>query len=111
MKLVCYREGGAVRYGAVQDGRIVELSSRLGDCPDIVSFIAKRDLESANNPLKTTTKVVHVETQTNRLVRVTDLDRVARIAHRAGAIPAVGATFTTPGLRTSNPARCGPCNP
>ncbi|MGH7716075.1 MAG: trans-sulfuration enzyme family protein, partial [Vulcanimicrobiaceae bacterium] len=42
------------------------------------------------------TKVVHVETLTNPLIRVTDLAGVAQVAHAAGAICTVDATFTTP---------------
>jgi len=44
------------------------------------------------------TRVVHVETLTNPLVRVTDLEETALIAHAAGAICTVDATFTTPVL-------------
>ena len=41
MKLVSYLHAGAPRYGAVQNGRIVDLTSRLGAAyPDLVSFIA-----------------------------------------------------------------------
>lgn len=43
-------------------------------------------------------KIVHVETLTNPLINVTDVEAVARLAHRAGAICTVDATFTTPVL-------------
>ncbi|MGH7660998.1 MAG: trans-sulfuration enzyme family protein, partial [Vulcanimicrobiaceae bacterium] len=51
------------------------------------------------------TTVVHVETLTNPLVHVTDLEAVSRVAHKAGAICTVDATFTTPVL--GQPLRLG----
>jgi cystathionine beta-lyase/cystathionine gamma-synthase len=62
-----------------------------------VVFVAQGDLAALESAaLGGPTKIVHVETLTNPLVRVTDLEAVARIARRAGAIACVDATFTTP---------------
>src|SRR3970040_1877005 len=48
MKLVCYRHGGEIHYGAVKGDSVVDLSSRLGaSYPDIVAFIAKQGLPIA----------------------------------------------------------------
>ena len=53
MKLVSYRHGGEVHYGAVKGGRVVDLSSRLGaSYPDIVAFIAKQGLPIARAVLE-----------------------------------------------------------
>lgn len=50
MKLVCYRHGGKVHYGAVKGARVVDLSSRLGGAyPDIVAFIAGEGLPVARS--------------------------------------------------------------
>lgn len=48
MKLVCYRHGGRLHYGAVKGARVVDLASRIGAAyPDIVSFIAHDGLPVA----------------------------------------------------------------
>lgn len=50
MKLVCYRHGGEIHYGAVKGSKVIDLSSRLGGMyPDIVAFIAKDGLPMARS--------------------------------------------------------------
>jgi cystathionine beta-lyase/cystathionine gamma-synthase len=62
-----------------------------------VVFVPQGDLDALKSAVEgRPTKVVHVETLTNPLIRVTDLAETARIAHGAGAICTVDATFTTP---------------
>ncbi len=43
--------------------------------------------------------MVYLESPTNPLMRLADLTRVARLAHRAGALVAVDNTFATPALQ------------
>ena len=41
MKLVSFEHAGKIHYGAVKNGRVIDLSARLGgQYPDIISFIA-----------------------------------------------------------------------
>jgi len=41
MKLVSFEQAGKIHYGAVKNGRVIDLSARLGgQYPDIISFIA-----------------------------------------------------------------------
>lgn len=50
MKLICYRHGGALHYGAVKGRKVVDLTSRIGAAyPDIVAFIAKQGLAVAHS--------------------------------------------------------------
>ena len=50
MKLVCYRHGGTIHYGAVKGGRVVDLTTRMGAAyPDIVAFIAGDGLPIARS--------------------------------------------------------------
>lgn len=63
-----------------------------------VVFVAQGDLSALASAVNARTKVVHAETLTNPLVHVTDLGEAARIAHAAGALLTVDATFTTPVL-------------
>ncbi len=52
MKLVNFLHNGRTHYGAVRDGRIVDLGTRLGAAyPDIVSFIAGGGLPIARSVL------------------------------------------------------------
>jgi len=62
-----------------------------------VVFVPQGDLDALEKAVGAgRTRVVHVETLTNPLIKVTDLEAVARLAHAAGAICTVDATFTTP---------------
>ncbi|MBV8074686.1 MAG: PLP-dependent transferase [Candidatus Eremiobacteraeota bacterium] len=62
-----------------------------------VVFVAQGDLAALEAAVKARApKIVHVETLSNPLVHVTDLEAVARVAHAAGALCSVDATFTTP---------------
>jgi len=41
MKLVCYEHGGSIHYGAVKNGKVIDLVARIGaKYPTIVDFIA-----------------------------------------------------------------------
>ncbi len=64
-----------------------------------VEFVPQGDLGALKAAVaRKPPKVVHVETLTNPLVHVTDLEAVAAVAHEAGALCTVDATFTTPVL-------------
>jgi cystathionine gamma-synthase len=49
--------------------------------------------------LRPSTKLVWVETPTNPLLRIADIEALAEVAHAAGAIVAVDNTFATPYLQ------------
>ena len=61
-----------------------------------VSFVDTSDLAAVARALRSTTKLVHVETPANPILRVTDVAAVARLAHDAGAALSVDATIATP---------------
>jgi cystathionine beta-lyase/cystathionine gamma-synthase len=71
----------------------VRVLSRLGID---FSFVDARDLEALRRVMQPNTRLVHVETPTNPLMRVCDIRAVARIAHEAGALLCVDNTFATP---------------
>lgn len=75
--------GGLGRYGVD-----VEFA-RVGDLD------ALRDAVS-RNPAP---RLVHIETPANPLLQVTDIEAAAQIAHEAGALLSVDATFATPALQ------------
>ncbi|HEY9595076.1 MAG TPA: PLP-dependent aspartate aminotransferase family protein [Spirochaetia bacterium] len=61
--------------------------------------VTRCDLSDTHNvemAMRKNTKIVYAETPANPLVRLTDIARVAKIAHAAGARLVVDSTFATP---------------
>jgi len=71
----------------------VQVMARLG-----IEFtrVDSRDLDVVAAAMKPNTKLVHIETPTNPMMRITDLRGVAKIAHERGALLAVDNTFASP---------------
>lgn len=71
----------------------VQVLARLG-----LDFtrVDSRDLGAVEAAMKPNTKLVHIETPTNPMMRITDLRGVARLAHDRGALVAVDNTFASP---------------
>jgi cystathionine beta-lyase/cystathionine gamma-synthase len=67
--------------------------SRLGIA---FTFVDTRDPERIRAALRPNTKLVHVETPTNPMMRLCDLRAAAEIAHDAGALLSVDNTFASP---------------
>ena len=63
------------------------------------TYVDTRDPNRIAEACRTRTVAVLVETPTNPLMRLTDLDAAADIAHRAGALLIVDNTFATPVLQ------------
>ena len=60
------------------------------------SFVDTRDAGAIAEALKPNTKLVHVETPTNPMLRLCDLREAADLAHDAGALLSVDNTFASP---------------
>jgi cystathionine gamma-synthase len=58
-----------------------------------VSFVNMTKLDEVKNALRPATKLVWVETPSNPLLKITDIDATAEIAHSAGAICACDNTW------------------
>jgi len=61
-----------------------------------VSKVDTSDLEAIHHAIKPNTKLIYIETPCNPLLRLTDIEAVAAIAHKAGVKLAVDSTFATP---------------
>jgi cystathionine beta-lyase/cystathionine gamma-synthase len=61
-----------------------------------VTKVDTSDLESIRRAVKQNTRLIYIETPCNPLLRLTDIEAVAAIAHEAGAKLAVDSTFATP---------------
>src|SRR5688572_25762859 len=58
--------------------------------------VDSRDLDAVRGAVRPNTKLIHVETPTNPMMRVTDLRGVVKIAREVGALVAVDNTFASP---------------
>lgn len=69
--------------------------------PQGVTFVVldTTDVAAVKAALTEKTKLVWLETPTNPLLRITDLEAVSRLAHAAGALVACDNTFATPFLQ------------
>ena len=61
-----------------------------------LSFVEPRDVEAIEKAIKPNTKVLYFETISNPLLKLLDVEAVARIAHEHGAMLIVDNTFLTP---------------
>ena len=64
-----------------------------------VEAVDLTDLDAVAAALRPTTKMVWIETPTNPLLRIVDIEAVAALAHAQGAIVVVDNTFATPALQ------------
>lgn len=59
-----------------------------------VSFVDITDFEQVKNAIRPTTKVIYTESVTNPLLQVSDIPKLAELAHQNGAVLMVDNTFT-----------------
>jgi methionine-gamma-lyase len=95
------KDGGHVVMSDVAYAAASELANdtlpRLGI---EVTRVDTSDPQNVRDAIRPHTRLVYLETPANPLLRLTDVEVVARIAHEAGAVVAVDSTFATPiGLR------------
>jgi cystathionine gamma-lyase/homocysteine desulfhydrase len=69
------------------------------------TFVDTRDLKATRKAMRKNTKMVLLETPTNPLLRVSDIQAVAEVAHDGGARLVVDNTFMSPALQ--NPLKLG----
>jgi cystathionine beta-lyase/cystathionine gamma-synthase len=60
------------------------------------TFVDTRDSGNVRAAMRPTTRLVHVETPTNPMMRLCDITACARIAHEGGALLSVDNTFASP---------------
>ena len=89
---------------------VVASRALFGSCHDIVSILLPRfgvettlvdgtDLEQWRRALKPTTKAVFLETPSNPMLEIIDLEAVAKLAHAVGARVVVDNVFASPLLQ------------
>jgi cystathionine gamma-synthase len=75
--------------------RLLTAWAKRGDFK--VDFVDFADAAALQAALAQPTALVWIETPSNPLLRITDIEAVAALAHRAGALAAVDNTFLSPG--------------
>ena len=60
------------------------------------TFVDSGDLDQIRDAVRENTRLVHVETPTNPMMRLTDIAAAAEIAHEADALLSVDNTFASP---------------
>jgi cystathionine beta-lyase/cystathionine gamma-synthase len=60
------------------------------------TYVDSGDPEAVQSAMRPHTRLVHVETPTNPMMRVADIATLAEIAHRGGALLSVDNTFASP---------------
>ncbi len=63
------------------------------------TFVDMTDLESVKAAVQPNTRTIYIETPSNPLLKVTDIQAVCDIAKKAGALSFVDNTFLTPALQ------------
>jgi cystathionine gamma-synthase len=81
-------------YGTLRQLREIFVGWRLE-----VDVVDMTDLDAVRRTLRPTTKLVWVETPSNPLLRVVDIERLAELAHSVGARCIVDNTWATPVLQ------------
>lgn len=64
-----------------------------------VTMVNTTEPEAIKAAMKPNTKVVYIETPCNPVLRITDIEAVAKIAHEGGALLFVDSTYATPYLQ------------
>ena len=64
-----------------------------------VSLVDTSDLDQIRRALQPNTRLVYVETPANPILRISDIQAIATIAHKARALLAVDSTWATPCLQ------------
>jgi cystathionine beta-lyase/cystathionine gamma-synthase len=60
------------------------------------TFVDTNDIEQHERAIRPNTRIVHVESPTNPIVRVVDLEKIAALARKHGLISTIDSTFATP---------------
>lgn len=67
------------------------------------TFIDTSELDELRRAMRPETRLVHIETPSNPMLRISDIALCAEIAHESGALLSVDNTFATPYLQSPLP--------
>lgn len=61
-----------------------------------ITFVETDDIENIKKELRANTKLIYLETPTNPMMQVADIEEISKLAHENNCIVAVDNTFLTP---------------
>lgn len=92
-----FRPGDHIIVGEDLYGGVIRLINRVGTKNGYeIEYANTTDPESLKEKLRQNTRAVYLETPTNPMMRVSDINAISEIAHKAGALLIVDNTFMTP---------------
>lgn len=65
-----------------------------------IEYVDTSDLEAVRRAIKANTRLIHIETPTNPLMQITDIQAVSDVAHERGVEVSVDNTFMSPALQS-----------
>jgi len=91
------RAGDHAIVSDVAYAALAEMTNEMIPGLDIsITKVNTADTEAIKNAIRTETRLIYIETPCNPLLRLTDIQEIAKIAHGVGAKLAVDSTFATP---------------
>src|SRR5256885_3206448 len=60
------------------------------------TFVDTNDIEQHARAIRPNTRILHIESPTNPIVKGVDLEKIAKLAKERGLITTIDATFATP---------------
>ncbi|MDR1981734.1 MAG: PLP-dependent aspartate aminotransferase family protein [Tannerellaceae bacterium] len=95
--LHCLKAGDHAVVSDVAYAALSETTNEMIPALNIgITKVDTSDPDAVRAALQPNTRLVYVETPCNPLLRLTDIEAVATLAHNAGALLAVDSTFATP---------------
>ncbi|MFT1708056.1 aminotransferase class I/II-fold pyridoxal phosphate-dependent enzyme, partial [Vibrio cholerae] len=64
-----------------------------------VVFVDQNDEQALQQALALAPKIVFIETPSNPLLRITDIEKISQLAHQVGALVVADNTFMSPVLQ------------
>ena len=85
-----------LKFSALAAGKYNLTITGTTDSGSTVTLLDTTDTEAVRAAVRPNTKLIHVETPGNPTTGISDIDAIADIAHKAGALLSVDATFAGP---------------
>lgn len=99
--MLMFRAGDHIIAGSnVYGGTYRQLDKLFQNFGIELSWVDMRDVQKVQDAVRKNTKGILIETPTNPLMQLADIQAISDIAHRAGAISIVDNTFASPILQS-----------
>lgn len=93
---ISHARRGIICIGEVYGGTMQLLTQQLPELGIVTEFIEPTDLQQLEQRLKLGVDLVFFETPSNPTLKIIDINQIATLAHKYGALVAVDNTFASP---------------